>query len=186
MLKPICSKYNGIITISGPTRSGKSQLAEYLIKDQISITYIATSKVRENDPQWTKRIKIHRERRPSSWKVIEHPNDICKTINSLGKNEAILLDSLGGLVEQHIMEDDLQWKLFQHKFVKCLKNKAKGCIFIVSEEVGWGLVPATPIGHLFRERHCEIFLSLSRIATKKWLAVNGTAIDLNQVGYPIP
>ena len=186
MLKPISREFHGIITISGPTKSGKSQLAEYLIKEQKSITYIATAKIRENDPEWTKRIKIHRDRRPNSWNLLEHPHDICKSIDLLSEDESILLDSLGGLVEQYLMKSDLQWELFKNKFVNSLKTKTKGCIFIVYEEIGWGIVPATAIGHLFRERHCDISLLLSKISKRKWLAINGTAVDLNEIGYPIP
>ena len=31
-------------------------------------------------------------------------------------NESILVDSLGGLVEQHLTENDDQWQLFQSEF----------------------------------------------------------------------
>ena len=185
MLKPIHNKFKGVITISGPTKSGKSQLAEFLIKEQESITYIATSQPRTNDPEWNSRIKIHRSRRPESWKLIEHPQDICKAIESIEENESILLDSLGGLVEQHLMKKKDQWQLIQDKFLNCLIKSDFG-IFVVSEEVGWGIVPSTQIGNLFRERLSNLSLLLSRHATKKWLAVNGIAIDLDKVGDHIP
>ena len=186
MLKPISDNFRGLITISGPTKSGKSQLAEFLIKEQNSITYIATSKPRENDPGWEKRISLHRSRRPKSWKLIEHPNDICTEIESMGKNESILIDSLGGLVEQHLIKKDSQWELFESNFVKSLiKNNNCGFI-VVSEEIGWGVVPATPIGNLFRERLTKLSSLLNFHATKRWLAVNGTAIDLDKIGYHIP
>ena len=60
------------------------------------------------------------------------------------------------------------------------------CIVVVSEEVGWGIVPATPIGHLFRERHSTLNSLINRQSKKRWLAVNGTAIDLDQIGHVIP
>ena len=49
MLKPIDKNFKGLIIISGPIKSGKSQLAEFLIKEQDSIIYIATSKPRKNN-----------------------------------------------------------------------------------------------------------------------------------------
>ena len=185
MLKPIQKNFKGLILISGPTNSGKSKLAEFLIKDQESITYIATAKTIENDPEWQRRINIHRRRRPSTWKLIEYPQDICKAIDYLDDNEAILLDSLGGLVEQHLMINDDQWKLFQTKFLSCILNNDSG-FFLVAEEIGWGIVPATPIGHLFRERLSKFSLLINTYATKRWLAVNGTAIDLDIMGNQIP
>ena len=185
MIKPISKNHKGLISITGPTRSGKSKLAEFLITEQHSVTYIATSKPRLNDPDWQIRIDIHRKRRPDSWTLIEHPKDICKAIKSIDVNESILIDSIGGLVEQHLLEDDDQWNNFQIKFLNCLSEDDL-CIVVVSEEVGWGIVPATPIGHLFRERHSTLTSLISRQSKKKWLAVNGTAIDLDKIGHVIP
>ncbi len=185
MIAPITKNYKGLISITGPTRSGKSKLAEFLISEQDSVTYIATSKPRPNDPDWQKRIDLHRKRRPDSWKLIEHPKDICKSIESIRGNQSILIDSLGGLVEQHLIEDDDQWNNYQTKFLYCL-SEGDICIIVVTEEVGWGIVPATRIGHLFRERHSTLTSLLSRKSKKRWLAVNGTAIDLDKIGHVIP
>ena len=185
MLKPIPQNFKGLITISGPTKSGKSQLAEFFLKDQVSITYIATSKPRVKDPEWQKRINIHKKRRPDSWKLIEHPHDICTDIESSRKDVTFLLDSLGGLVEQHLNENQDNWELFQLKFLNCLRKNDIG-IIIVTEEIGWGIVPGTPIGHLFRERHTNLFALINQISKQRWLAINGTAIDLEKIGYLIP
>ena len=185
MLQPIPKNFKGLMTISGPTKSGKSQLAEFFIKDQLSITYIATSKPRENDPEWQRRINIHKRRRPDSWKLIEHPQDICNAIESSRNDVTFLIDSLGGLVEHHLNENQNKWELFQLKFINCLRKNDRG-IIVVTEEIGWGIVPGTPIGHLFRERHTNLSALISQHSTQKWLAINGTAIDLNNIGYLIP
>jgi len=185
MLKPIAKNFRGLITITGSIKSGKSQLAEFLIKEQESITYIATSKPRHDDPEWEIKINEHRRRRPHQWKLIEYPPDICKAIKSVQENESILIDSLGGLVEQHLIKNKAEWQKFQTNFINCLLN-SKITIIIVSEEIGWGIVPATPIGHLFRERHCNLSSLISRHSSKKWLAIRGIAIDLDTIGYPIP
>ena len=185
MLNPIAKNFKGLVLVTGPTKSGKSQLGEFLIKDQESIIYIATSKPRNNDPEWQRRIKIHSARRPLSWKLIEHPVDICNTIGSIGDKQSILIDSLGGLVEQHLSKNEEEWDLFKNKLIRCLIEKDLG-IVLVTEEIGWGIVPATPIGHLFRERHCSLSLLLGRYSVKQWLAINGIAIDLDKYGDVIP
>ncbi len=185
MINPIAKNYKGLILITGPTRSGKSKLAEFLITEQDSIAYIATSRPRPNDPAWQKRIDLHRKRRPDSWTLIEHPKDICIAIEGIKGNQSILIDSLGGLVEHHLIEDDDHWNNFQIKFLNCL-SEDNLCIVVVSEEVGWGVAPATPIGHLFRERLSNLNSLLIRQSKKRWLAVNGTAIDLDKIGQVIP
>ncbi len=185
MITPISKNYKGLISITGPTKSGKSKLAEFLITEQDPVTYIATSKPRPHDPDWQKRISVHRKRRPDSWSLIEYPKDICKTIESINGNQSILIDSIGGLVEQHLILDDDQWNNFQINFLNCL-SEANLCVVVVSEEVGWGIVPASQIGYLFRERHCSLTSLINRQSKKRWLAVNGTAIELDKIGHLIP
>ena len=185
MLKPIDNNFKGLITISGPIKSGKSLLAEYLIKDQPLVTYIATSKPRKSDPEWQSRINVHKQRRPNSWRLIEHPDDICIAIESIDDNESILIDSLGGLIEQHIEKNDVEWEFFQQKFIRCITNNNLGVI-VVSEETGWGIVPATRLGHVFRERLSNCYSILCSNSKKRWLALNGMAIDLDKTGYLIP
>ena len=185
MLKPIEYKINGIITITGATKSGKSQLAELLIKKQDSITYIATSKPRENDKEWQRRIELHKLRRPNNWNLLEYPSDICKAIESIEPKESILLDSLGGIVEKYLSMSNVEWKNLENNFINCL-NKSESGIIVVCEEIGWGIVPSTQIGHLFRERHTYLCSLLSCHSSKKWLAINGIAIELDKIGYQIP
>ena len=185
MITPIAKDFKGLISITGPTRSGKSQLAEFLLTEQDPVTYIATSKPRPNDPDWKQRIDLHRNRRPDRWTLIEHPKDICKVIDSIKINQSILIDSLGGLVEHHIEEENEKWENFQNKLLNCL-TEDKLCIVFVCEEVGWGIVPATPIGHLFRERLSTLSSLISRQSKKRWLAINGIAIDLDKIGDLIP
>tara|TARA_B100000965_G_scaffold247177_1_gene207543 strand:+ start:8365 stop:8922 length:558 start_codon:yes stop_codon:yes gene_type:complete len=185
MITPIPNNFRGLITISGPTNSGKSKLAEFLIKEHKAITYIATSKQRPNDSEWQKRINVHKKRRPLSWKLIEYPADICKAIESISEEESILIDSLGGLVEQHLMIKDHQWEVLKNEFVNTL-IKNNYLIIIVFEEIGWGISPHTQIGHLFRERLSNLSSLISRHSSRRWLAINGTAIDIDKIGSLIP
>lgn len=185
MLLPLDKNFRGLITVCGPTKSGKSELAEFLIKEQELVTYIATSKPRRNDPEWNKRIKLHKERRSPRWNLIEYPSDISKAIQSIRKKESILIDSLGGLVEQHLSQSDAKWEIIEEKFIKSLIKSELG-IIVVSEEIGWGVSPATQVGHMFRERLSNLSSLISRNSIKKWLAINGTAIDLDMIGHPIP
>ena len=185
MIKSLDLNFKGLVTVSGPTKSGKSKLAEYLIKDQFLVNYIATSQPRQNDQNWQKRIDVHKKRRPASWKIFECPKDICDTILSFSDDESILIDSLGGLVENLINTNDNDWNFFQNKFLDSLLNKTIP-IVIVTEEVGWGIVPYTSIGNLFRERLSSLSSLVSHHSKNNWLAINGIAIDLKSFGSPIP
>ena len=71
------------------------------------------------------------------------------------------------------------------KFLNCLRENNVG-IIVVTEEIGWGIVPVTPIGHLFRERLTKLSSLIFQNSTQKWLAINGIAIDLEKIGHHIP
>ena len=185
MIQSLDKSFRGMVTVSGPTRSGKSKFAEYLLNEHDSVTYIATSKPRPNDFEWKVRIEAHKARRPVSWNLLEYPDDISKSINSFKNNESILIDSLGSIVEQYIELSNKQWIRFEHEFVNSLINY-KYTIIVVIEETGWGVVPSTPIGHLYRERLCKLSSLLSKHSRSKWFVVQGTAIDLDKIDFLIP
>ena len=65
------NKSSKIIFITGGTKSGKSEFAEYLAKNSSQLTYIALSQKRSEDENWKKKISMHRKRRPITWKIIE-------------------------------------------------------------------------------------------------------------------
>ena len=67
---------NGLTLITGPTMSGKSEWAEYLISDKKDVTYIATSISKPDDPEWLERLSIHQKRRPKYWQTIESNGDL--------------------------------------------------------------------------------------------------------------
>ena len=57
---------------------------------------------------------------------------------------------------------------------------------LVAEETGWGVVPATAIGGLFRDRLGELTQRLQSIADDSWLVVQGRAINLRDLGHTVP
>jgi adenosylcobinamide kinase/adenosylcobinamide-phosphate guanylyltransferase len=65
-------------------------------------------------------------------------------------------------------------------------GSCRGSVIVVSEQAGWGVVPPTAIGGLFRDRLGEIEQQLMAKATTGWLVVAGRAIDLlpNSVAVP--
>ena len=71
--------FSHIIFITGGTKSGKSEFAEYLAKKLKKLSYIALSKNNPEDEAWQKKIHIHQKRRPKDWKIIE-TTDLLNTL----------------------------------------------------------------------------------------------------------
>ena len=60
-----------IIFITGGTKSGKSEFAEHLAKEEKKLSYVALSENNIDDKEWQEKINLHRKRRPNDWKLIE-------------------------------------------------------------------------------------------------------------------
>ena len=106
---------SNIIFITGGTKSGKSEFAEYLGRKISKITYIALSDSRPEDINWQKKIIHHRKRRPEEWGLVE-TNNLIQTL----KNEKgpILIDSIGGFIMESINKNDEEWE----KMINSLLN----------------------------------------------------------------
>ena len=56
---------------------------------------------------------------------------------------------------------------------------------VVIEETGWGVVPPTAIGGLFRDRLGSLAQALEKHSQRSWLVVQGRALDLHALGIPV-
>lgn len=176
---------NGLIVISGPSRGGKSRWAEHLLSTQERVTYIATSAHRSNDPSWDERMRLHRERRPSHWQLREPGLKLAECIRREQATQALLIDALGGFTAATLDCNDHQWELEVEQLIQSLLTRTRPTVIVV-EETGWGVVPATVIGGLFRDRQGWLAQQLEQQAADSWLVVQGRALNLSQLGILVP
>ena len=109
-----------IIFITGGTKSGKSEFAEYLAKEAKKLSYVALSEKNTNDKEWQRKINIHNERRPKNWKLIETTD----LINTLCKEDSpLLIDSIGGFVMENIDREQKDWLLKMDSLINLLKTR---------------------------------------------------------------
>jgi len=178
----IDNKISKIIFITGGTKSGKSQFAEYLACKIKKITYIALSDSRPDDLLWQKKILIHRERRPKEWDLVETTN----LINALKmKKGPLLIDSIGGFIMENINKKEEEWEKNIFALINLLKEREKTTI-IVGEQVGWSLVSEYEIGNRYIERLGTLQNKITKISHENWLTLNGKAIKLDNISFDIP
>ena len=163
--------------ILGGARSGKSGFSEELAMSLSErVGYFATGQI--IDDEMKKRIDIHKKRRPQHWKTFEveaneiNTADIEKVILKAGKNriEVLIIDCITNLLFRlmhkysldrlEILENSLENKIeneitdFFNRFITAVRHAADTMdidIIIVSNEAGLGLVPAYPLGRIFRD-----------------------------------
>ena len=171
-----------IIFITGGTKSGKSEFAEHLAKEVDNLSYVALSENNFDDKEWQNKIKLHRERRPKDWKLIETKD----LLNTLSKEDGpLLIDSIGGFVMESIGKEYKIWSTNLHSLISLLM-KRKSITFIVGEQVGWSLVSEYKIGNTYIERIGELQKRITKISKDNWLAINGRAIKIDEISLEIP
>ena len=98
-----------LILVSGPSRGGKSRWAESLLAEDPCVIYIASGTKRDDDPAWGERLRIHRERRPPHWSLLEPGPDLTQSLKSIDATQSVLIDSLGGFVAARLDLDSAAW-----------------------------------------------------------------------------
>ena len=174
------------ILITGPTRSGKSEWAEWLaIQSQQQVVYIATARRNPTDTDWQVRIEAHCQRRPDSWQTLEIPVQLAAALVSAEPNSCWLVDSLGTWLANLLEQTEAEWNNTVEELLAAIAT-FPGTLILVAEETGWGVVPAYPLGRTFRDRLGTLTRHIGAIAHTTYLVVAGHAIDLSNVGIPVP
>ncbi|WP_298188857.1 bifunctional adenosylcobinamide kinase/adenosylcobinamide-phosphate guanylyltransferase [uncultured Pseudomonas sp.] len=133
--------------ILGGARSGKSRLAEKLASESgLAVTYIATSQAL--DGEMDARIQHHRERRPSTWGLVEEPLALAQVLREhAAADKCLLVDCLTLWLTNLLMLDDPERLPAEREaLLECL-TALPGRIILVSNETGLGVVP---LGELTR------------------------------------
>lgn len=177
---------NSFILVTGPSRSGKSEWAEQLaLRSQGVVIYLATAQMNPADPEWQTRIQAHQNRRPAHWQTLEVPIDLATAIQTANPSHCLLIDSLGTWVANLVEQDDSTWSRAEQALLQQLALFA-GEVIAVAEEVGWGVVPAYPVGRLFRDRLGALVRQLGEIAHSTYLVTGGHVLNLSELGHPLP
>jgi adenosylcobinamide kinase/adenosylcobinamide-phosphate guanylyltransferase len=176
----------GIILITGPARSGKSEWAEHLATESgKKVVYVATARENPDDIEWQTRIQSHQQRRPQDWETLAVPIDLSGTLADAKPNTCLLVDSLGTWVTNLLEQDEVSWQNTITEFIDTVQLVAADMVF-VAEEVGWGVVPAYPIGRQFRDRLGSLVRQLSAVSESVYLVTGGYVLDLSVLGTPLP
>ena len=190
-----------IVLVTGGARSGKSAFAEEQLADREEVCYIATGLPRGEDPEWQERIRLHQERRPASWTTQEqyagladwlqeqsHPVYLLDCATLLTSNRLFDLiaqhfpDKLE-LTEEHFLSRQEQSFLLQlleeewQELLSTIRQTNAEC-WIVTDEIGLGIVPETRLGRFFRDVQGKINQLIAKEASEAYLVICGLAQQL--------
>jgi adenosyl cobinamide kinase/adenosyl cobinamide phosphate guanylyltransferase len=162
-----------IVLVLGGARSGKSAVAEERAADLGGpVTYLATAVHDDEDRDLAARVAAHRHRRPATWTTVECGPGLVEQM--AGRDGTLLVDSLGTWIAAHadlaVDGEALAAALVAHE----------GHIVLVSEEVGLGVHPSSPVGRLFRDALGTLNQVVAAVADEVWLVVAGRVLPLER------
>jgi adenosylcobinamide kinase/adenosylcobinamide-phosphate guanylyltransferase len=161
--------------IIGGARSGKSAHAERLIAAlPPPWTYIATAQA--FDDEMRERIAIHQSRRDAGWRTLEAPLDLAGTLEQIGEGAAVMVDCLTLWLSNHMLaKHDLAREC--DRLEKALA-RPKGPWFVVSNEVGMGIVPDNQLARRFRDEAGRLNQRIAAVADRVILMAAGLPIEV--------
>ncbi|WP_435810273.1 bifunctional adenosylcobinamide kinase/adenosylcobinamide-phosphate guanylyltransferase, partial [Streptomyces seoulensis] len=172
--------------VLGGARSGKSVEAERRLESFPDVVYAATGGTRAGDREWADRVAAHRERRPGSWRTAE-TTDLVPLLAEDGP--PLLIDCLS-LWLTDVMDavgawDDAQWADGGEKALRARVDELTRAVratprtvVAVSNEVGSGIVPATPSGRRYRDELGRLNTAFAAECEQVVLVVAGQALVL--------
>ena len=110
---------------------------------------------------------------------------LAECIRTEEAHHPLLIDALGGFTAVHLDRDDLEWEQEAEELIESLLTRTCPTVIVI-EETDWGVVPATKIGGLFRDRQGWLAQRLEQHAKDSWLVVQGRALNLTQSGILVP
>ncbi|WP_347350068.1 bifunctional adenosylcobinamide kinase/adenosylcobinamide-phosphate guanylyltransferase [Intrasporangium sp.] len=172
-----------VTLVTGPVRSGKSRHAEDLLAAHRQVTYLATGPSPTGDPDWAARVEQHRRRRPPGWATVESL-DVATAVRRA--RLPLLVDCLGtwltGLVDACGWEDlSAARRTVTRAGTELLTalEHATVPVVLVTNEVGWGVVPPSASGRFFQDELGRLNAAVSARARVVHLVVAGRVIDLS-------
>jgi adenosylcobinamide kinase / adenosylcobinamide-phosphate guanylyltransferase len=171
-----------ITVVLGGARSGKSRYAERLVEAAArSGTYCATAEA--GDAEMAERIAAHRARRGPFWRTVEAPLALAAAIAAEAAPERpVLVDCLtlwlSNLLFAGKQPDE------EADALRDVLREATAPVVLVSNEVGMGLVPETPLGRRFRDAAGRLNQEVAALADRVVFVAAGLPLVLKESPHP--
>jgi adenosylcobinamide kinase / adenosylcobinamide-phosphate guanylyltransferase len=134
--------------VVGGARSGKSAFAEALVLgSDHRRRYIATAE--PHDDEMRERIAQHQRDRGADWTTVEAPLDLVAALATAREGEVVLIDC-ATLWLTNLMLGDRDIPAATEGLVAALAA-CPAPVVIVTNEVGWGIVPDNALARRFRD-----------------------------------
>lgn len=171
------------ILVTGGVRSGKSRHAESLLPSDAPVTYLTPGYPADYDPEWAARVAAHRLRRPSNWSTVE-TLDLAAALAEI--EGPVLIDCLGTWLTR-LIDSWQAWDAGEAELVDKVGTATAELadaiashpeVVIVTNEVGWGVVPDHRAGRVFADNLGRVNQAVAAVCDDVILMVAGRPLHV--------
>jgi len=165
--------------VLGGARSGKSAFAQGAAEALAAETggrLVMVATAQAFDSEMAERIDRHRQDRGPAWTTLEAPLHLAETLDSLGAGDVVVVDCLT-LWLSNLMLDDRDVRSATARLVASV-GRFDGTLWLVSNEVGFGIVPDNALARRFRDEAGRLHQALAQAADAVTLVVAGLTLRL--------
>jgi adenosylcobinamide kinase/adenosylcobinamide-phosphate guanylyltransferase len=182
-----------IILVTGGSRSGKSGFAQQAAEAQPGRRlYLATSV--PEDVEMARRVERHRAARQGrGWDTLEEPRDVAAALRADREHTVCLVDCLTLWVSNLLLEEETAGREVTEEEIAVRARELldacvgrPGQVYLVSNEVGMGIVPETPLGRRFRDLAGRCNQVVAAGAAEAYLIVSGIPLRIKPDSWPLP
>jgi adenosylcobinamide kinase/adenosylcobinamide-phosphate guanylyltransferase len=167
-----------ITLILGGARSGKSAFAQRRAEtaEPGSGRLVMVVTAQAHDEEMAARIAHHRAGRDSRWTVVEAPLKLAGAIDDLDASDVAVIDCLTLWLSNLMGEDGEVAEGVETLATAMSRTPAR--LLVVSNEVGWGIVPDNALARRFRDDAGRLHQTLAEISDEVALVVAGLPLWL--------
>jgi adenosylcobinamide kinase/adenosylcobinamide-phosphate guanylyltransferase len=163
--------------VIGGARSGKSNFAQKLAQvHDNDVIIIVTAEIL--DAEMAARVDKHRAERPVHWRVIEAPFDLPQAIrNACADDSFVLVDCLTLWLSNILCTQVETLERRMDELCEAV-TQASGNLVLVSNEVGWSIVPENALARAFRDEQGRLNQRIAALCQQVTLVAAGLPLVL--------
>ena len=177
MVKRMAKNTGKITFVIGGARSGKSSFAlnraSALPGQKV---YIATAQA--FDAEMSDRIEKHKEERSRDWNTIEESMNLADVLRTASSAYNVVLVDCLTLWLSNLMLADKDLEKEMQLFIASLITHHASRVFVVSNEVGMGIVPENELARRFRDMAGRLNQKMAAVADEVYLVAAGIPVKI--------
>lgn len=167
-----------LIVVLGGASSGKSEFALQCAGSRGPRAFVATGQGLDNE--MADRIARHRATRSTDWETVEEPLHVQEWFAKQGSEYRTILFDCVTLWLSNLIGAGLTAPVILGR-VGTLVDRMRGTgarVVIVTNELGFGVVPAEPMARAFRDLSGRVNQSIAQEADEVYLVVSGLSLRM--------